>query len=193
MGLRPLRLLPGIVLVVSGCATAGRADGPKRHDDENAASFRIFNERIQEYARRQKAAEAAHPAAKVSDQPELIVARQQELAKTIREARPEAHRGDIFTEDIGESFRHVIRRQFQGPTGSNIRATLSQGDPLKAWQLAVNQPYPATVPSTTVPPSLLLNLPELPEGVSYRIVGRDLVLLDAKANLVIDVLVRAIP
>jgi len=39
----------------------------------------------------------------------------------------------------------------------------------------------------------LLNLPELPEGISYRIVGRDLVLLDAKANLVVDVLVRAMP
>jgi hypothetical protein len=49
------------------------------------------------------------------------------------------------------------------------------------------------VPFTTVPPSLLLKLPKLPDQVAYRIVGRDLILLDVEANLVVDKIPEIIP
>jgi hypothetical protein len=39
----------------------------------------------------------------------------------------------------------------------------------------------------------MLKLPELPPELSYRFVGRDLVLKDIKAGLVVDVLPNAIP
>jgi hypothetical protein len=39
-----------------------------------------------------------------------------------------------------------------------------------------------------MPPSLLLNLPELPKELEYRFVGRELVLRDSAANLIVDVL-----
>ena len=67
-----------------------------------------------------------------------------------------------------------------------------QGDPVKAVRLRVNQPYPDGVPYTTVPPTLLLRLPKLPDEVAYRIVDRDLVLLDVKANLVVDLIPEVI-
>ncbi len=50
----------------------------------------------------------------------------------------------------------------------------------------MNEPYPDGVPHTTLPPTLLLKFPQLPDQVAYRIVVRDLILLDAEANLVID-------
>jgi hypothetical protein len=41
-------------------------------------------------------------------------------------------------------------------------------------------------PLTTVPPTLLLPLPQLPAGVAYRIIGHDFVLEDTEAGLIVD-------
>jgi hypothetical protein len=49
------------------------------------------------------------------------------------------------------------------------------------------------VPFTTVPPTLLLKFPKLPDQVTYRIVGHDLILLDSEANLVVDTIPGSIP
>jgi hypothetical protein len=57
------------------------------------------------------------------------------------------------------------------------------------WQpcrLHVNATYPVKVPLQSTPPTLLLDLSQLPSEVEYRIVGRDLVLRDVGANLVVD-------
>jgi len=45
----------------------------------------------------------------------------------------------------------------------------------------------------STPPTLLLNLPELPKGLEYRILGRELVLRDTDANIVVDYIPNALP
>jgi hypothetical protein len=45
----------------------------------------------------------------------------------------------------------------------------------------------------TVPPLLLLRLPKLPEGLEYRFMGRDLILHDTTANIIVDFLRAAAP
>ena len=45
----------------------------------------------------------------------------------------------------------------------------------------------------STPPTLLANLPKLPAELEYRIVDRELVLLDTKANLIVDLLPNALP
>ena len=57
----------------------------------------------------------------------------------------------------------------------------------------VNAEYPPGAPRSTVPPSLLLTLPPLPECLHYRFVGRDLVLVDSVAQLIVDFLPAAAP
>jgi hypothetical protein len=59
--------------------------------------------------------------------------------------------------------------------------------------LRVNGIYPDPIAETTFPATLLQKLPVLPDELSYRIVGRTLVLVDKKANLVVDLLHRALP
>jgi hypothetical protein len=44
-----------------------------------------------------------------------------------------------------------------------------------------------------MPPTMFMALPELPDELQYRFVGRDLVLIDLHANLVVDVLREALP
>lgn len=61
------------------------------------------------------------------------------------------------------------------------------------FTLAANAPYPTQVPLSTMPPEVLRNLPMLPEGLEYRFVGESLILLDPRANLVVDFVSRALP
>jgi hypothetical protein len=56
----------------------------------------------------------------------------------------------------------------------------------------VNAKYPPNAPLSTMPPTVLLNLPKLPQGLEYRFVGKHLILFDSKANLIVDILRNAI-
>jgi hypothetical protein len=143
-------------------------------------------DRVQTYINLHKSIGSFLPALKPTDQPEKIANHQQALAQKIREARPHARRGDIFSEEAREAFRRTVREEFGGPYGHGARTTIRQGEPLKTIHLHVNEAYPDGVPYTTLPPTLLLKFPKLPDQVAYRIVGRDLILLDVEANLVID-------
>jgi hypothetical protein len=44
-----------------------------------------------------------------------------------------------------------------------------------------------------VPPLLLKQLPRLPDDVEYRFMDRDLILRDARANVIVDVLTSVLP
>jgi hypothetical protein len=80
----------------------------------------------------------------------------------------------------------------KGPRAARIRESLKRAEPVKL-RLKVNDEYPRTIPLQSTPPTLLLNLPELPKEVDYRIVGRALILRDVDANIVIDFIPNAIP
>ena len=160
------------------------------HKESN--EFKQFLDRVQDYVRLRKPIEATLPALKPTDVPELITAHEQALARKIGEARPNAKAGDIFTEDAAEAFRKAIHHELHSPEGRHARKTIRQGEPVKI-QVQVNQPYPDGVPYTTLPPTLLAKFPKLPPEVAYRIVGHDLILLDVKANLVVDLARNLIP
>jgi hypothetical protein len=122
-----------------------------------------------------------------------IIERRQALAKRIRETRAKAKRGDIFTPEITAEFRRVILGTLRGPTAPSVLNTIRKGEPVPNWRPKINGDYPENLPLTTVPPTLLLHLPQLPEEVAYRIVGRDLVLQDIEARVVIDFIPGVLP
>jgi hypothetical protein len=177
----------GLCLVTAG-AELGRAQAtvspPK--EAKTAAGFKEFVDRVQAYVNLHKSIESSLPALKPTDRPEKIADHQQALVRKVSGARRHAKRGDIFSEEATKAFRRTVYEEFGGPHGHGARTTIRQGEPLKTIHLHVNQPYPDGVPYTTVPPTLLLKFPKLPDQVAYRIVGRDLILLDVEANLVID-------
>ncbi len=78
-------------------------------------------------------------------------------------------------------FKRLIDVAFQGPDAAEVRASLRHAEPVKI-PLQVNATYPDSLPLQSTPPSVLLNLPDVPPELYYRIVGRDLVLRDAGAN-----------
>jgi len=170
---------------------AGQARSPQ--DSEEARDFKTFTDRVQEYVKMQKNLEASLPTLKPTMDAAQIVEHQHALARKIADARRDARQGDIFTHEVTERFRKIIRGAFHGPEGRLARRTIQQDTPFKVPVLRVNDVYPDDIPLTTTPPTLLLKLPELPPELAYRFVGRDLTLKDIKAGLIVDIIPKAIP
>jgi hypothetical protein len=186
------------LLVVLSLAAAGTLAGqgavPNKEQTDDAAALKRFTVRVDQYVKFRNTIEKQLPALKNKEElPEMIAAHQQALARKIREGRPNAKIGDIFSSDVREAFRHVIRSAFQNPQTAASRATLQQQKTVKEVPLQVNGIYPDAVAETTFPATLLQKLPTLPDELAYRIMGRDLVLVDSKANLVIDLFHEALP
>jgi hypothetical protein len=123
---------------------------------------------------------------------ERIDHHEHELGHKIREARPAARQGDIFTPQIAAEFRRLIAITMQPGDGPRIKKSLKSSEPV-VLHLRVNDHYPKKVPLQSTPPTLLMNLPRLQPEVEYRVIGHDLALLDVKANLVVDFIPAAIP
>jgi hypothetical protein len=190
----------GFALLVASLLAAGVLAGQdaartKEQTDDDAA-LKEFTGRVDGYLKLRKSIEKQLPAMKRTEElPEMIAAHQQALARKIREARPHARPGDIFTRGTREAFRHVIRSVFQDPqtATATAHATVRQRKTVKEVRLQVNGFYPDAVAETTFPSTLLQKLPALPGDLAYRIMGRDLVLVDSKANLVVDLFHEALP
>ena len=170
---------------------AGQAQKPQ--DNEEARDFKTFTDRVQAYVKMQKSLEASLPTLKPTKDAAQIVEHQHALARKIADARRDAHQGDIFTHEVTERFRKIIRKTFQGPEGRFARQTIRPESPFKIIVLHVNDVYPEDIPLTTTPPTLLRRLPELPPELAYRFVGHDLTLQDVRARLIVDLIPNAIP
>lgn len=154
-----------------------------------SSAFGDFSQRVEQYLKLRKAL----PNERTTKSREQIVDRRRALAEAIRQSRTGAKQGDIFTPEISEQFLRVIRGTLAGANASKVRRTIRQGEPVAGFHLTVNGAYPEHLPMTTVPPTLLLRLPQLPEKIAYRIVGHDFVLQDTEARLVIDFIAGALP
>jgi hypothetical protein len=124
--------------------------------------------------------------------PSHIVAKQRELANKIRVARAGAKQGEILTPEIAQYLRRQIAATLSGPHGNEIRSSLRHAEPVKI-KLQINQSYPEQVPLQSTPASLLLNLPQLADGIEYRILDHELVLRDSEANIIVDYIPDALP
>jgi hypothetical protein len=176
-----LALLGAMPLYAQRPPTAGSADAKVVADFETRVKQYIdFREKI-----------AGKPP-KPTDNPQEIVTRQRELTAKIRVAHAGAKQGEIFTPQIAEYFRHQIHSSLAGRHGMEIVSSLRHAEPVK-MELQVNQSYPENVPLQSTPPTLLLNLPELSDGMEYRILNRELVLRDSEANIILDYVPNALP
>ena len=190
---RSFALLVVCVLAAVG-AFAGQDAGQIKEQADDAAALKKFTTSVDGYLTLRRSIEKKLPALKNKEElPEMIAAHQQALARKIREGRPNAKRGDIFSRDVREAFRHLIRNAFQDPGTAVAHSTVQQRKTVQSVPLQVNGVYPDAVAETTFPSALLQKLPQLPEELAYRIVGHDLVLVDSKANLVVDLFHEALP
>jgi hypothetical protein len=161
------------------------------HHAKPAAAIADFESRVNQYldARKGEAGKTPGPtksAAKLTES-------QEEMRARLQVSRKDAKQGDIFTPEISKYFRKQIAGVFQGARGTRILKSLRRAEPTKEVPLKVNEPYPDGMAFQSMPPTLLLKLPQLPKELEYRIVGNNLILRDAGPNLVVDVLPDALP
>lgn len=140
-----------------------------------------FSTKMEQYAQLRRSLEEGLPPLAVTDRVSDILKAEQLLARRIQQARAGARRGDIFTDDIRRGFRQLLRPVTNQATCEAVRDD-NPGE--FAWD--VNDAYPKHQPLSTVPPSMLEVMPRLPDAVYYRFLGRDLILHDARANVILD-------
>jgi hypothetical protein len=167
------------------------ADRPAPTDKLGKPTFADFSERIDIYMNQRRRAEAAVPDLKETVDPKKVYDREKALGDSIRTVRANAPQGEIFSEAAATEFRRIVQADFAKRTATDQAAVLEEV-PVRVPP-RINTDYPTDMPLATFPPSLLMNLPTLPDVVEYRFLGRHLILRDIKGNVILDYIPDAVP
>jgi|SRR5688572_15904102 len=151
----------------------------------DAAVLADFKSRIDAYMKLRKEAVKDAPRLKETKDPAKIRAAQDGMSIQIRAARADATHGDIFTPEITAKFRRLLSPELKGDEGRDAKAIIKDDAPTNVT-FKVNAKYPEGASVPTVPASLLVNLPTLPEPLQFRIVEKHLLLLDEDADVIVD-------
>jgi hypothetical protein len=183
----------GVALVALGSAPLAASSPGSHVNRSDVAALQVLDERIGAYAALRHRLEKPLPPLEPTTDMEALYARQALLAAAIKAARPEARQGDIFTPAVGERLREVVLEALEGVDVADLLLDLYAEDDVPCqFRARVHDEYPDWA-SHAMPAILLVQLPPLPDAIEYRLIGRDLILLDLRAGLIIDVLPRAIP
>lgn len=153
-----------------------------------------FSKASEDYAFLHRQLERRLPPIEVNANPQTIRRAIDDMAAAIRAARPEAQQGDLFNPAVQASIRQRIAKALgsHGFTPADVRdAELAQGVDAASLTLRVNGTFPWAF-GTAMFPCVLEALPPLPPELQYRIVGRDLVLIDVHASVIVDILPLAL-
>ena len=142
-----------------------------------------FSKRVTAYLDLAKKLSEGLPPLKRTDDPSEISSRETALGEAIRAGRAGAQPGAILTPEVAEIFRRVIKNDFRRrtPQGQKIMR-----DEIPDFHPKVNLTYPSEWPLATFPATTLAKLPELPDGLEYRLLSDALILRDVKANIIVD-------
>ena len=140
-----------------------------------------FSTRVKRYFELRSTLEQVLPPMRVTEDPAEIRRAQRALAKQIRAARDGAQEGDIFSPAISVEFKEVLALKMNAKTWAVI-----MDDNPGEFSHEINGIYPDGKPYSTVPGTILAVLPRLPDAVEYRFLGRHLLLLDTRANVILD-------
>jgi hypothetical protein len=151
----------------------------------DAAVLESFKARVDAYMKLRKEAVKDVPRLKETSDPAKIKAAQDAMNAQIRAARANAQQGDVLAPEIVAKFRRMLNPELKGDDGHDARAVIKDDAPTNIT-FKVNAKYPDGAPLPTVPASLLMNLPTLPEPLQYRIVDKHLILLDEDADVIVD-------
>lgn len=153
----------------------------------DAAIVAEFQKRVADYVQLRNKEEAKLSKLKPTQSAGDIARHQRQLREAMIRARPGARHGDFFTPDVDREFRRLMGFVLKPGDAARVQKSLKHAEPV-AGQPRVNRPYPdaGVMPLQSTPPSVLLNLPQLPADIEYRFVSRKLILLDTRSNLILD-------
>jgi len=182
--------IPGVFLALALVALS-----PAKEDPGVPKEFRV---RMAEYLKARQQAIKDIPAVPAKSTPEQIHAGQIAMFQAVHAMRPNAQQGSVFTADMQEFVVKIVQSEMKGKDGQAARGTTKQGNPAMEspqgkLSVKVNAAYPEDAPLSSVPPTLLLRLPQLPKELDYRFIGRHLILRDTGANMIVDYIPNVVP
>jgi hypothetical protein len=158
----------------------------------DAATLADFTKRVDAYMVLHRKVDATLQEPPRDGRPEAFIEHERAFARFIQKERPSAKAGDVFTKPMRNVVRRLLASVFRGPSGREIRKSILDEDTAHI-ALQVNAQYPEGAPFSTTPLEVLQGLPKLPDGLEYRFIGDRLILLDAHARLIVDVVTRVFP
>jgi hypothetical protein len=167
-------------LIGSGCAA------------RTGTNNQVFTDRIADYLNLRGDAVRQVGRVEETDDPAELRDDIVELSEEIQSRRQGAREGDILGGAVADDIRASLRALLSRRDGPRIVAEIMDVQPAP-FSPMINTRYPGDQPRSTMPGPLLRVLPRLPTELSYRFVGRHLILLDGNTGLIIDVLHDAIP
>jgi hypothetical protein len=192
MGLQSSAMRLAVIGLAAVCLTSCESEKAVPPEGrEKLPAFEEFSERVSAYMSERERAEGTVPELKDTSDPKKLAELEKALADAIRTVRAGAQQGAVFTEATSAEFRRLIAADFQNRAPEDRTAVLIEV-PFNVPP-RINTDYPTNLPLATVPPSLLLRLPTLPDALEYRFLGRNFILRDTKANLIVDFVPDAVP
>ena len=146
----------------------------------DAETLAEFNRRVDEYVALRSRMEAGLPPLVVTTNADEIERFEHRLTERIADARGR-RRGQVFAPAMEGQVKRMLATHADAAT-----VALLMEDGPGEFDVDVNETYKKRHALATMPPKLLLLLPDLPKDVEYRFVGRHLILRDARANMIID-------
>jgi hypothetical protein len=208
MGVTARCLLFLVVAVGAGCGLHKNAHiAPAADVDMDAKVLAKFQHEVEDYMDAHRELLHRIPNVGPNATAQEIAAHRDKMSKAIQAERRKAKQGDIFKPEVEAAFRRIIARELSGPEREQVVQAIKQGNPRvesvpnqadptrvhpESVRVAVNVAYNDEAPVSSMPPTLLLKLPQLPEQVRYRFVGRDLILRDTEANVILDFIKDAV-
>jgi hypothetical protein len=180
-----IRIVPAVAIILAaiGCA-------PDVEVNPTAAGVQEFRDTVEAYDDLRDRERDAPAGLSDSAPARAIAQHASALQERIRAARASARQGDVFVTAVAPLFRRSLQQYFDRASRQNRRLMFDQ---VPSFDVTVNEPYPPSVPVGRFPPTLLRRLPQLPDGLAYRMVGPHLVLRDNEANLIVDFLPDVLP
>jgi hypothetical protein len=174
-----------LTLVAAMLAAGPIYGAPDRTTDD---VLHRFEQSIQQYMTVHRAVERQLPALTVTADARAIDLAITMRAAGMRLARATARQGDIFAPETARVFRARIIKALESHDYLVADLLLPADEDGDAPPPPVVNGTFAWRTAIATPPCVLATLPSLPEELQYRFVGRDLVLVDIEANLIVDVL-----
>jgi hypothetical protein len=187
--MRKALLLAWTIVIVLASLGSSSSKAQESEAATDAKALQIFNDQVQSYVKVHRQVEEKFnlPHIKPTHSIAKIQQRQHGMAQHIRELRASAHDGDIFTPEVKAYFNRALASAYQA-NSEGILASLACVSDVVEQKLAANDVYPETWNYNSMPPTILLHIPQLPAEVEYRVVNRDLIIRDVEADVIVDVL-----
>lgn len=151
-----------------------------------------FHRRVDQYVRLHRRLERSLPPEHLFADLEDMSGAVDALHEALVDARPNARAGAVFTPAVANVLSRALERAiaYNGYAPAEVLAAIDIGQ--RRPKLEINDRFPG-VYDFLVWPAFRAVLPQLPEELQYRFVGRDLILVDTHADLVVDILSNALP